>query len=299
MFAAQAFVDEGMQMLGQDPILFTRPESNEEQGKKLFENLVQAEGPAKENSAGAATFIVASARKVADGYQVNGAALGDSVALHISMGTQMAAKQLNTVQRREGSKSDSGGQICAGDQVVNLEKTSSFSANVAAEDLIILASDGLIDNLQRIDLLPLILQNPLFDQPIKNKWMRKDFPGTDQLMQLLNGQQASNPTPVQAVTRLNNYVDWVIRHRRDLENTGISLQSDINNTTDPSILSRLKINADEVEDQLKKLCGKTDDVMIIAFYPVDKAQENKNTPKENRAVQSKLQELSEKYRKTR
>ncbi|MDR3624545.1 MAG: hypothetical protein P4L16_05345 [Chlamydiales bacterium] len=257
MHAAQGFCEQAIRELDSNPSLLTS-KNPDKRGKELFERLVNAPGPAQIESAGAATMVVAATETRSDGfYNINGAALGDSVVIHVD-GDKHAATQLNVVKRKEGSKSDSGGQILAGTGLEKEENICGFSKKVKKEDLVILASDGLTDNIVSIDLLPLILYNPFFDSQKEPRAFSKDLPDRKELEALL--QEERTPTPEQAVTRLNNYVEWVIFQRRQMESEGLALEIQAGGAKNARMdgLQRI-LKSPEAP------CGKTDDVMIIAF----------------------------------
>lgn len=262
MHAAQAFTNAALRYLQTTEAIFYS--NNQKLGERLFNLLVNAPGPAYDNQTGAATCVVATTRKLSKGkFRVAGAAIGDSVAIRIDSNLQQL-EQLNIVQRKNNKANDSGGQIEAGTKVWDADKISEFSTEAAPKDIIILASDGLTDNIASLDLIPIIVRSPRFDHEIQEERALPTLPLREELEPFCVDQVL--PAPATVVHRLNNYVEWVTRARRRLESEG--LQKEMSASSESDRKSNAKIQ--EIEKILKSdqaPCGKTDDVMIIAFHP--------------------------------
>ena len=287
MHAAQAFTDEALKYLQTKEARFYA--NNQSLGINLFNRLVTAPGPANDNNAGSATCVVATSRRLSDDeFEVHGAAIGDSVALHLD-GTTFKITQLNVIGRKGNSAKDSGGQIQAGAGIVDPKKISEFSLKVRRGDIIILASDGLTDNVTSVELISTIVRKSFFDKKIQFTRDHRLLPSQEELSRYTDSPTIS---PDQVVTRLKNYVEWVTRYKRNFESDGYKTEAEREqlikengkelSSFEPNKeldfqelkilkkfyeLKRLERALDVIKEVQDSKCGKTDDVMIMAFSP--------------------------------
>ncbi len=214
------------------------------------------------------------------GWSVHGAALGDAVAILVD-GRRGRARVLNAVHRRCTSALDSGGQagMCLGvDGTVEV-----FTAPVTRDDLIILATDGLTDNLLEAELpalLPLIATAHFFDAspaaPCPTTLLAPArLPTVDDVRDAVASAGFDDMLAVAPHTvaqRLVNYVLWVTAVARALERDFYELE--LRRTALPPDDPGLPAIEEELAALTKRrrrtpgaVVGKTDDVMILAMSP--------------------------------
>ena len=149
----------------------------------------------------AATAVFATFAEISDveaPYRVQGAAIGDAIAISISRKSGIAYQLNNIIKKDPTDHKDSGGAIQApaltdGD----MKKISTFSHPIGLDDIVILASDGLADNIyqgnteelkkmnceqqrdemkEQLELaLPQIIFNSKFDLPFDELRREKQF----------------------------------------------------------------------------------------------------------------------------
>lgn len=234
--------------------------------------------------AGGATVVFATFGKTSsDSFFVNGAAVGDCAAIHIDR-NQLSATQLNTVTKQDPhNKKDSGGQICAGvSNNEDISNASVFCQGIAKEDVVILTSDGLVDNIyegQLEKIIPLIIFNSKFDASVdqllseQQPWLETNppsLPSEDQLKQFTRDSKINADVDnVTIAKRLNNYVKFVThayaqmgKEVNDFEKA-IKERTDIDKDEKKGIIdaNRKKIHAEQ------KFASKTDDTMIVVLSP--------------------------------
>lgn len=273
MHFAQGAATVALEVLERNPTLFAKsdPQDGIELFAKVVDELKVRPGPVREMSSGATTCAALRSCPIEGGkHRVEGAALGDSSVFHINSQTR-EIKQLNQVQRKAGSKSDTGGQLTF-EGLDRGKNTSSFSIIIEDTDMILMVTDGLTDNFnggEKVEeLLPLILFNPLFDQPVQTPWVQTVFPDKAELTQLKT--QDSVPTPAQAAVRCTNYVAWVTAERKKLEQIGHEKEQELKDLPPKEWPPEKKREIDELAEVLKgdrAPCGKTDDVTVLAFIP--------------------------------
>lgn len=268
MHAAQGFSEHGLELLESNPRMFHSGDRTEV-GKRFFETLVAAPGPALRAQRGIATCIATSTKKLSeDLYEVAGASIGNCAVLHYDR-EQGTITQLNRPQIIiDGRAIESTGHIEAGVKVHELENTVGFSEIAHRDDLIILATDGLMDNVSSLEMIHTIISQSFFDTvptvPYNSQALPcdADFPAFSSYY--------LTPTPTEVVTRLQNYVKWAVRQRTDLETELLQLKM-----KGGSIFFE---HGDEIGERFaeivnillsdKRPCGKTGDVTIMAFRPV-------------------------------
>lgn len=210
------------------PDVFEGGENNEEVAK-LFTALAklepQADGKALfegRNDTGDATMSVVTFNKTEDGnLKVSGAALGDALAIHVDVDNGKA-HQLNQVKRINNNAGDPGGVLIRGRGIDG--EVSCFEKKVKDNDLVIVASDGLLDNIDEKEIgnqIPLIIRNSIFDNEIEEDcpWTKKENPHrvtTSELKGLGEKplEELSSITPEVASKRLENYLMWVTKKQR-------------------------------------------------------------------------------------
>jgi hypothetical protein len=118
------------------------------------------------------------------------------------------AHQLNHVARRGGSVRDTGGQVEAGSHTLNGNVSVFFHTEVHDDDLMLLCTDGLTDNMLPSDinrLIPLIISMPIFDKPVplSAPWCTAGLPANppplpSAMVISLDHVTAADPSSIQA-----------------------------------------------------------------------------------------------------
>jgi serine/threonine protein phosphatase PrpC len=261
LFAAQAFAEAVTERVARSTDKFKQGEGvNEALAYKAFKEAASPlNNPGLQHSSsdaegGAATGMFACVQPAGDGKQyciVNGAGVGDCSAFVICGGNAavstvpkceldaeetilQAARQLSTTAfRREGDARDTGGQLTMSLGIQG--RIWSFSHPVGLNDIILLCTDGLTDNLYMPEaavLIPLIASATYFDAiPIK---AYDDALGPDahcprhaELATLIKSAPNTPPSrlfPKQVALRLRNYVKWVTQAEFHLEQTWYEAQ---------------------------------------------------------------------------
>eukprot|EP00656_Telonema_subtile_P016456 TRINITY_DN18696_c0_g1_i2.p1 TRINITY_DN18696_c0_g1~~TRINITY_DN18696_c0_g1_i2.p1 ORF type:complete len:446 (+),score=87.65 TRINITY_DN18696_c0_g1_i2:242-1579(+) len=293
-YAAQHFTQNILEFLSNNDLTEQLPA---QLGNSLFHQAAAAK-PQLQHSAdgGSATgafvwFVPCRGPHV----MLSGAAIGDSAVIVIDLlaGT---AEQLNGVDRiAEFGTADSGGQIAIGMGVVG--RIASFSVNVDAQNtLVLLATDGLTDNLVGVNIVPLIVSLSFFDECRVPGWSQPHLPDEQALRGAVEGsgtvvQQLADVSCRDAVIRLSNYVEWVTAQRamHELQYFQVELQyhelirqrsrSDEGMMHGAPTSSHCQQRVGDVERlgaELKRLqalkaervtVGKTDDAMLVAITP--------------------------------
>jgi hypothetical protein len=262
--------------------------------REIFERAIaQTNNPGRSNKeheaiGGSATGVFAFIRPEhwsTDTYEVKGAAIGDANAIYVqrhvdphdannvasvSKTTQAAmqkisdrkgqlfrASVLNEVWRRGNNATDTGGQLNMGGEING--EISDFCQSLgklpeAQEGLLILASDGLLDNVvgaEKSLIIPYIVQTPFFgrygthvkdgknDEKSTHRdlqyhkyadgWNQPSLPTLDELVNhgsadLESMQELPSVTCEQAALRLVGYLRWVTALTRQKEKEYYSLQ---------------------------------------------------------------------------
>jgi exfoliative toxin A/B len=169
VYAAQAFAEVCIKWLGQHhPVL--DKESCQEYARELFQMAMHRQhnpglrNPAFDADGGSATGSFAVFERCADGSAVvHGAALGDAAAILVSSSGE--AKQLNLVSRlgedELSRRCDTGGMISMGGMMSG--DPFPFCHQVQPEDLVVLTTDGLTDNVADASVLPFVIGHTWFD----------------------------------------------------------------------------------------------------------------------------------------
>ena len=215
---------------------------------------------------------------------VHGAAIGDAAVFLVHTATGLT-KQLNTVARRGNSARDTGGQVT---MCIGVDGTvSSFTARAQSQDIIILATDGLTDNLDEVtghQVITLVIRMPFFDvlpgtQSDAIIGTKSRFPAAAEIQKIPGAviEDILTVTPVQVVRRLGNYVKWVTLPKYHNEQSYFKATITLNELTSnraPSQgeladIEQLKMDLAAAERTKNEagFAGKTDDCMIVAFRP--------------------------------
>ena len=223
---------------------------------------------------GSSTLAFATCTPLAEGlHKVQTAALGDSAIFHLSV-TEREAKQLNAIHRNilpEGTSdiSDCSGCIMANGSFYKLQNLEVASFILKEEDLLILATDGLLDNLppkQIPEMISLIVCHPFFDRcvdeliPLKRGWNVGKLPTVPTVEQLKEFVLQNDPEGLDSrakittdlvTKRLTTYLQWL---------------------TMPvlRLIDRVKSGLQEGPIQFMPGMPKLDDSMIITIKPSHK-----------------------------
>lgn len=221
-----------------------------ESGIRVFQEVQNVVSDDEDYLMGATTCAFAGiTQKEGEGSFVEGAAIGDSAVIHVDVERGIATR-LNLIAREEGKRSNTGGQIVGGSRELNDQAVVGFSVQVDPKDLVILASDGLVDNLISTAAIPRIVSNPIFAKVPTPVWMENSLPSLECLDSITAQKDPLvSITASVATERLNNYVRWVTFNRAAIEQAWYA-----------------EHNAEErFPVEYKEMCAKTDDVIIIAI----------------------------------
>jgi hypothetical protein len=125
-------------------------------------------------SGGAATAVAVSLNPTPGSgrWVVDGAAVGDACAILIHSNSWHAT-QLNSVKRRDNNPMDTGGQIeCCACAAVSPQDLSEFTVGLGEGDMLLLATDGLTDNVFDLGkgksslVVPFVVSLPFFDNAV-------------------------------------------------------------------------------------------------------------------------------------
>ena len=235
-------------------------------------------------------------------YKVQGAAIGDAIAISISR-EKGTARHLNEIKRDNMKNlSDSGGSITAGEmEGEDILKISTFSEPVGKDDVVILASDGLFDNLYADEkmgialVIPKIIFSSKFDNPIgpeiKQPWLDENPPRLPTAKDLEEFTQGSSMikevTNETMARRLNNYVKFVTAEQKELVSKANKempelaakrkeLRQAYEASKDPIETEKLKTEIASIDEKMNQTrlqvknprnVAKTDDCMIIVMSP--------------------------------
>eukprot|EP00042_Codosiga_hollandica_P027387 m.136181 g.136181 ORF g.136181 m.136181 type:complete len:390 (-) comp52469_c0_seq1:259-1428(-) len=291
LYAAQAFADytlEALRRYHHDMNVTSLQQITQE----IFTAATQKENnpkrfnPAFEGELGSATAVFAAVEVVESERTlvVHGAAVGDAVAILVNS-TTTRASMLNTVARLQGNPRDTGGQLtlCQG----ILGEISYFSRKVQPQDFILLATDGLTDNIDTGDfhaIIPFIMASPAFDVipavRCESVWLKLNahLPTLAELRKLFDtpADDLSDVSCVQAVLRLTNYQKWVTIEATEEENAYFLLcledqelckiRPPTEDTTTRREAIAQELSRMEVLRKRTRAC-KTDDCLVVAFHP--------------------------------
>lgn len=277
MKAAQAFTEASLKELAKSHREIKGSLSEiKEKAVDLFRTIARA------SEAGNATggFVVFE-RLSATGFQVNGAAVGDVAIIHVDR-TRGSAFQLNQVDKNNPhDKRDPGGSICSSQpNDPDIQKPSVFSKPVHHQDFIILASDGLIDNIQEGQaekIIPLIIFSPVFDKDLaelvkmKKPWLDQNpdsLPSKEDLKDFIGGidKLDRNVDNEVVAKRLNKYIKMITSEATEFIYNANQSVSAMNK--DPKISQE---DQEGIKTAFKEKASsfpcKTDDCMIIVLSP--------------------------------
>ena len=175
-----------------------------------------------------------------DVFVMRGAVIGD-VAVIIVNGDAAETRQVNNVHRATmQGRTDTGGQLnMCGDISGEL---SCFESTITTSEILILATDGLTDNLREdcmSEIVHLLVRAPCFDEPQvrpcpwvvrqggANGEVEGHLPTPEELMQYIHAslpnailqplEDFSDVTSLAVTKRLTNYLSWVTGPKRDEE----------------------------------------------------------------------------------
>eukprot|EP00037_Helgoeca_nana_P012830 m.117141 g.117141 ORF g.117141 m.117141 type:complete len:531 (+) comp21676_c0_seq1:283-1875(+) len=235
----------------------------------------------------------------------HGASIGDTAAI-LCYAERCECRIISTTGfRRTDNARDTGGQLTMG-MGINGEIWN-FSTPVGVNDLVILSTDGLMDNLRGSDisqLVSIVIRCKAFDAfPDKVcPTVYGDDPMLPRIADVLafagnpdvrDFDDIPLPEPAIAVLRLSHYVAWITMALSELENRYYGLQllsreeevkkqsllssrqpsqiTDDPQTSLKSITARMKALQDEQAEIHKsrktKYAGKTDDAIIVVLSP--------------------------------
>lgn len=189
---------------------------------------------------GSTTVAVANFVTIADTvgsptFLVQAATIGDSSIFHLSMSKKEVVSVLSSRRSITSSHTSSIDNFCSINYANDLLET--CITKVQPEDIIILATDGLTDNIRDGELCKVITRvvfSTFFDQPqemllkLERPWEKKycQLPSIEDLeafMQLGTCLPSDAPTPVQIVSRLFAYtrvVTWYLSSLYEKEDQG-------------------------------------------------------------------------------
>lgn len=307
VYAAQAFAEYSLKWLAQFQDRLVEGQIEEVAANEIFSgccaytNNHGRRDPSMNSEGGSATGVVATFRR--DGPQhalLLGANIGDAVAIVIRMSSGMA-EQVTYVKRRDNRANDTGGQLtmCMG---LN-GAVWPFSARLEARDLLVLATDGLSDNIftQQLDtIIPSIVRARIFDGVPVNvcdcvHGCDARLPGMADLLEIIGAGPSSmdalhTVAPEVAALRLTNYLQWVTRSIHAQEQDYYSTRKRLDRLHrasrrhgngvgdgggDAAAAAAAATAAQQMETRLSELtrlrklgiAGKTDDCMVTVMRP--------------------------------
>jgi hypothetical protein len=288
-YAAQAFAQFTLQWLAANHRAINAGNIKQQAIDCFAEAVRKEHNPGKVNpeydaEGGSATGVFVTTEVVTrDTLIVHGAAIGDAVALLVSVpsGTTI---QLNSYIRRGGSARDPGGQLC---MCMGMDgSVSAFSTSVAPHDLVILASDGLTDNIVPGELcviVPFLICCTYFDndtgsysEPTMGASPHlPTFDELDRITASTKPQDLRDVTAEVAARRLTNYLHWVTRSVHELEQTYYSqkfrlkqLHKCVDDEDVVAEIRRTDALLMQMEASKKAMtAGKTDDCLIVVLHP--------------------------------
>eukprot|EP00039_Didymoeca_costata_P025500 m.13618 g.13618 ORF g.13618 m.13618 type:complete len:413 (+) comp4886_c0_seq1:346-1584(+) len=308
LYASQAFANYTAQWLLTHSEQFKHGTGIDILARKLFEGCVGGRNNpvhmnrSMDGSGGAATGLFVTIEKgTKDNLILHGASVGDSAAFQVFRRGDEAydAARLLTPEciRSNQGASDSGGQMLLDIGIDG--RIWAFSHPVKHEDLIILCSDGLTDNLHMPEsrtIMPLILTLEDFDKPIQFECQQTQggrLPTFAEISVQFSSSKRANLLDVtceMAAIRLGNYVKWITRGRYNLEKEYFQLQTDMQMMSEEQrrvsngepnnqelIMGSSFVDIDKFINQKRQkdlkdknfIAGKTDDVIIVVFLPTD------------------------------
>ncbi len=209
-YAAQDFTDVMLDELGKCHVPIT--EDNDQARKAVTELMVRASfAKSKKNALyGDATcvFIDIAPESTKGLFTLNGGALGDSGIIHVDGKTKMAYLFETILKDDRTNTSDTGGCVSRRGMLYRPDNISVLSKEVISGDFVVLASDGLLDNLSRgeeSEVLSLIINSTYFDA--EANFDVTSTPSADDLKAYLESYPVdSNLTAEKIATRLNRYI---------------------------------------------------------------------------------------------
>eukprot|EP00038_Savillea_parva_P003311 m.123980 g.123980 ORF g.123980 m.123980 type:complete len:563 (+) comp11139_c3_seq1:529-2217(+) len=314
-YAAQAFAEYTYKFLVSKHKEFRQGTGvNELLARQMFAGAIdRANNPATrsgkfEAEGGSATgiFIMFEPCGRDDYVIANGASIGDTAAI-LCYAERCECRVLSTTGfRRSDNARDTGGQLSLG-MGINGEIWN-FSSPVGVDDLVILCTDGLTDNLRSSDLsvlLPIVIRSSAFDAypPEVCPCVFGDKPSLPRVADVLKYTGHTHesdfdgmplPEPAVAVLRLSHYIAWVTMALSELENRYYGAELLCRDEMDkkdkllrsstpslmfedpPAALAQATASIDALTEEQKdlhasrktKYVGKTDDAIIVVMKPM-------------------------------
>ena len=291
-YAAQAFSDFVLGWLSQKHHLFRSSDRirNAELARSIMSSATQgSHNPVHRNleyeaEGGGATGAFVTFQKLsANTAMLHGASVGDSAVIVVHQ-RQGMARQINTVLRKHDR--DTGGQLT---MCIGIDGPVWYLCEeVTADEMVILSTDGLTDNLYLPELdriVPLLICARLFDDTVKfecdevQEHQRK--PALAYLLSIVkvDGLDALvQVTCHKAAVRLFNYVEWVTRsffkqeelyYENCLQMNALQTSPDRESAEVQREVETLKAETESMAAQRRATAkaAKTDDAMIVAIKP--------------------------------
>ncbi len=265
-YAAQDFTDEMIRQLGNSHIPIS--EDSDQARRLVTELLVRSSlaKPSRPSMYGDATCIFVDIAPLSQKglYMLNGGALGDSGIIHIDS-TSKRAHLFETILKDDRTNTaDTGGCLTRRGMIYRPDNICVLSTQVAAKDFVVLASDGLLDNLSRDeedDVLSLIVNSPFFDTLSTLEFSQK--PSAYELEEFLKPYEGDNSlTAKKIVIRLNNYLRMLTAKKKAAQDALLQEWEKAALAQDSYKLQELgrRFRQNEVS-----FAGKCDDCLLIAF----------------------------------
>lgn len=244
------------------------------QAATQIENNPGRADPDKQAEGGSATGAFIAFERTGDRAVLHGASIGDAAVIIMRL-NEGVAQQLNPVYRKHDR--DNGGQLT---MCMGLDgQVWAFANELRPTDLVILATDGLTDNVLVEDferLIPLVMSAHLFNskvpfdcEPLKHN--PPEMPSIPYLRRLVGGNcdRMIEISCEAGAQRLFYYVEWVTRGYRAQEEKYYSLCLQMKTTKDDEARKLLETQVAHMaaERKLQKKSCKTDDAMIIVMHP--------------------------------
>ncbi|MBS0655070.1 MAG: hypothetical protein JSR46_04780 [Verrucomicrobia bacterium] len=273
LYAAQDFTDEMLRLLRSTPFQFS---DVSEIGKGFVAQLLtQCSFARPTTNFGDATcvFVDCVQEKQKGVWHLSGGALGDSGIIHIRH-DGLRAHLFNTILKEDKTNMcDPGGCVGRYGMLYQPDNICALSQELAAGDFVVLASDGLLDNLYRgaeDEVLSLIVSSPFFDRaiPEMHEHHFNHVPDPHELAKILKPFKATSeaPTALQIATRLNHYIKFITAKKfeafQPLLQEWLRIQS-------AAAKKRLSRQFSEVNHAYP---GKCDDCLVIALQVINDTQ---------------------------
>ncbi len=189
-------------------------------------------------------------------------ALGDSGIIHIEKKTKKAHLFETILKEDRTNTQDTGGCMGRGGRFYHPENICLFSTPISKGDFIVLASDGLLDNLARgeeNELLTLIVTNSVFDEEASLPG-QYELPDIDVLSTFY--EESFPSSPLQIVKRLNNYIKSVTREKHEALKNCLEQWEEAKKRNDRDAILELMHAFKQTNH---RLAGKCDDCLLICI----------------------------------